>query len=278
MRMEMKMRRVWIIVLGLMCSLAIRAQLVGEASGDIREMWIENGSRRIYGEFYRPQDGEGKMPVAIIAHGFNGSHHYGRNYFKTLGELGFQCYTFDFPCGSVNSRSDNNTMEMSILDEQSDLSAIVKYFQKHPEVDASRIVLIGESQGGLVSSLVASAMPKDVSELILVFPALCIPDNWNQRYPKVSDIPEVTTLWDVKMGRRFFLEIRNLDPFKKMKKFKKPVLIVQGDKDPIVSMEDSRRAIDLYKDARLHVIKGAGHGFKPEEFAESMEQIKDFLK
>lgn len=243
-----------------------------------KEMWIANGSRRIYGEFYRPQGGEGKMPIAIIAHGFNGSHHYGRNYFQTLGELGFQCYTFDFPCGSVNSRSDNNTMEMSILDEQSDLCAIVKYFKQHPDVDASRIVLIGESQGGLVSSLVASAMPKEISELILIFPALCIPENWNERYPKESDIPEVTTLWDVKMGRRFFLEIRDLDPFKKMKKFKKPVLIVQGDKDPVVSMEDSRRAVELYKDARLHVIKGAGHGFKPNEFAESMEQLKAFLK
>ncbi len=253
-------------------------EVFAQPSKEVKEMWIENGNRRIYGEFYRPQNGEGKMPVAIIAHGFNGSHYHGRNYFKTFGELGFQCYTFDFPCGSVNNRSDNNTMEMSILDEQSDLSAIVKYFKKHPDVDASRIVLIGESQGGLVASLVASAMPKNISELILIFPALCIPDNWNKHYPEVSDIPEVTTLWDVKMGRRFFLEIRNLDPFKKMKKFKKPVLIVQGDKDPIVSMEDSRRAIDLYKDAHLHVIKGAGHGFKPEEFAESMEQIKSFLK
>ena len=32
---------------------------------------------------------------------------------------------------SVNSRSDNNTMNMSILDEQSDLEAIVRYFSKN---------------------------------------------------------------------------------------------------------------------------------------------------
>lgn len=243
-----------------------------------QELWIENGSRKIYGELHRPQHAEGKLPIAIIAHGFNGTHHFGRNYFKPLEDMGFQCYVFDFPCGSVNSRSDKNTMEMSILDEQNDLEAIVRYFKKHPEVDASRIVLIGESQGGLVSSLVASAMPKDVSELILIFPALCIPDNWNERYPEVSDIPEVTTLWNVPMGRRFFLEIRDLDPFKQMKKYKNPVLIVQGDKDPIVSMEDSRRAVELYKNARLHVIPGAGHGFKPEELKIQMEQMSLFLQ
>lgn len=245
---------------------------------DVQPVWIPNGDRQIYGELFRPAHKEGKMPIAIIAHGFNGTYHHGRNYFETLKQLGYMCYTFDFPCGSVNSKSDNNTMNMSLMDERNDLIAIVNYFKNHPDVDASRIVLIGESQGGLASVLASAAMPEEVSQLVLIFPAICIPDNWNQRYPNVSDIPEVTKLWNVPMGRRFFMEIRDLDPFKEMTKFEKPVLIVQGDKDPVVSMEDSQRAVGLYKNARLHVIPGAGHGFKPAEFTESMEQLKAFLK
>ena len=58
----------------------------------------------------------------------------------------------------------------------------------------------------------------------------------------------------------------------------RPVLIVQGDKDPVVSMKDSEHAVKIYKDARLHVIPGAGHGFKPKEFEESLQQITLFLK
>ncbi|MBQ8220138.1 MAG: alpha/beta fold hydrolase [Bacteroidaceae bacterium] len=248
------------------------------AESNVEELWIRNGERHLYGVLSRPAHAKGKMPVAIIAHGFNGTHHFGRNYFETLNKLGYQVYTFDFACGSVNSRSDNNTMNMSILDEQSDLEAIVRYFKQQPDVDASRIVLIGESQGGLVSALTAASMPKDISRTILIFPALCIPDNWTARYPNLSDIPDTTRLWNVPMGRRFFNEVRDIDVFKRIGKYKRPVLIVQGDKDPVVSMKDSERAVKIYKDARLHVIPGAGHGFKPKEFEESLQQITLFLK
>ena len=44
------------------------------------------------------------------------------------------------------------------------------------------------------------------------------------------------------------------------------------------SMQDSKQAVKLYKDARLHIIPGAGHGFRPHEFKELVNQIKNFLK
>ena len=168
-------------------------------------------------------------------------------------------------------------MNMSILDECSDLKAVVEHFRSRPDVDPDGIVLLGESQGGLISALVASEMPDAVDKLILIFPAFCIPYNWNQRYPDVTEIPDTTWLWDVPLGKRFFQEIRDMDVFGGMEQFDDPVLIVQGDKDPIVSIEDSRRAVGLYEDAHLHVIPGAGHGFNPDEFAESLEQIRMFL-
>lgn len=246
---------------------------------NVKPLWIQNGDRQIYGELFTPLTyreglGEGR-PIAIVAHGFNGTYHYGRNYFDVMQKLGYQCYAFDFPCGSVNSRSDNNTLNMSILDEQSDLRAIVNYFHSQGH---QHIVLIGESQGGLVSALTAAQMKDKISQLVLVFPALCIPENWRARYPKLSDIPEVTELWGVKMGRRFFEEIHNMNTFKVIGKYRGPVLIVQGDKDQVVLIEDSKRAQKLYKDAHLHIIPGAGHGFKPKEFQEEAEQLEKFLK
>lgn len=251
---------------------------IRRANKNFKSLWIDNGDRHIFGIVSKPQYTGKKQPVAIIAHGFNGTHAYGHTYFKTLNELGFQCYAFDFPCGSVKSRSDSNTTNMSILDEQSDLEAIIRHFRQQPDVDAEKIVLIGESQGGFVSALTAAHIPQDIDKLILVFPALCIPENWNTRYPKVTDIPDTTYLWKVPLGRRFFMELRNIDVFKTIKKFPKPVLIIQGDADTVVSMADSRRAVKLYKDARLYVIPGAGHGFKPKEQQLSLEQIKTFLK
>ncbi len=256
----------------------ILKDVLKRADKNFEGMWIKNGDRNIYGIISKPEQKGEKQPVAIISHGFNGSHHYGRTYFETLNELGYQVYAFDFPCGSVNSRSDNNTMNMSVLDEKSDLKSIVNYFKGQKDVDADNIVLIGESQGGLVTALTASEMAEDIKAAVLVYPALCIPDNWNDRYPKVEDIPDTTRMWNVPLGRKYFLEARNIKVFKGIKNFKRPVLIVQGDKDPVVSMEDSKKAVKIYKKARLHVIPGAKHGFNQREQKESLEQISIFLK
>ena len=258
---------------------AIMEGFVETQTKNVKPLWIMNGDRQIYGELFTPSNLKSQIsnlkPICIIAHGFNGTYHYGRSYFDVMQKLGYQCYIFDFPCGSVNSRSDNNTLNMSILDEQSDLRAIVNYFRSQGH---QHIVLIGESQGGLVSALTAAQMKDKVSQLVLVFPALCIPENWRARYPKLSDIPEVTELWGVKMGRRFFEEIHDMNTFKIIGKYRGPVLIVQGDKDQVVLIDDSKRAQKLYKDARLHIIPGAGHGFKPKEFQEEAGQLEKFLK
>ncbi len=258
--------------------MALAALLNVEAQTQEEEVWIKNGERSIYGVLSRPANGAKKQPVAIISHGFNGTHHFGRDYFAMMAEKGYQCYTFDFPGGSVHSRSDNNTMNMRITGEVSDLKAIVQYFKSRPDVDSKRIVLIGESQGGLVSALTASALAKDISQLVLIYPALCIPDNWNERYPDVTAIPDTTRLWNVPLSRPFFMELRDLDPYKELPRYKKPVLIIHGDADPVVPIDYSRRAVKTYKQARLEVIEKAGHGFKPEERKKVFEWIRAFLK
>lgn len=272
---EKMMKKIFISLL-LLLAFTAAAQAQAPKAQNTKELWIENGSRRIFGELFTPQNAKANGPVAIIAHGFNGTFDFGRNYFDVMGRKGYHCYTFDFPCGSVRSRSDNNTLNMSILDEVSDVKAIVNHFRKQGH---QHIVLIGESQGGLVSALTAAELKDEVSQLVLVFPALCIPDNWRQRYPRVEDIQDVTELWGVKMGRRFFEEIHDMSAFDIIGRYRGPVLIVQGDADRIVSLDDSRRAQQLYRPGtRLHIIPGAGHGFKPNEFQQEMEQLEQFLQ
>lgn len=242
------------------------------------ELWIQNGNRRLYGVLSRPNSAEKRQPVVIIAHGFNGTHHSGLAYSEPLNRLGYQVYAFDFACGSTNSRSDNNTMNMSIRDEESDLLAVVRHFRQQTDVDPRRIIVIGESQGGLVAALTAAEHPKEISRLILVYPAFCIPDNWNAQYPQLENVPDTTRLWNVPLGRRFFQEIRQLPSMKYIGKYRRPVLIIHGDADPIVPVDYSRQALQLYKKAKLHIIPNAGHGFRPKEFEESLKEIRQFLQ
>lgn len=237
----------------------------------------QKNGKSIYGIVSNP-DTKGKHGVAIISHGFNGTHHFGKDYFKTLNDLGYAVYSFDFPCGSVNSKSDNNTMNMSVSDEKDALKEIVAYFQKQKDVDKNKIVLIGESQGGLVSALAASELKKQVSNLVLIYPALCIPDNWNERYPRVEDIPEVSEIWGVKLGKKFMMDIRNIKPFDIIGNYKGNVLIVHGTDDKVVPVDYSKRAQQTYQHAELKIIEKAGHGFNPRERFLSNQYVKDFLQ
>lgn len=238
----------------------------------------------IYGVLSRPDVGE-PVGVAIICHGFSGTHKSGRGYFGELNDAGFAVYTFDFPCGSQQSRTNSNTLEMSVLDEVRALKNIVSYFRCQQWVDKDRIVLIGESQGGLVAALAASELKEQVSRLVLMFPAFCIPDNWNQRYPDASDIPEVTHVWKVPVGRRFFMELRDMDVYKVIGQYPGKVLIIQGEADAIVPADYARRAIKVYctaknrahDDARLVLIDKAGHGFNPFERSIAMSYVVPFI-
>ncbi|MCM1312696.1 MAG: alpha/beta hydrolase [Bacteroides sp.] len=244
-----------------------------------QELVIPYGNNAIYGVVSTPftrQNGQ-KRGVAIISHGFNGTHHFGVDYFKTLDSLGYQVYSFDFPYGSVHSQSGNNTMNMSVVDEKNALKAIVRFFRSQKDIDKHDIVLIGESQGGLVSALAASELRKQVRALVLVYPAFCIPDNWNSRYPDVESIPDTTRLWDVPLGKRYFIEVRDINPYKTISAYKGPVLVIHGDKDNVVPLSYSEKSVDVYKHASLKVISGAGHGFSAEQRKVSNQHVCDFL-
>lgn len=257
--------------------------LQGVAQNDAKELIIkQKNGKSIYGVISYPtastQGTKAKHGVAIISHGFNGTHQFGKDYFKTLNDLGYAVYTFDFPCGSIHSRSDNNTMEMSVTDEKNALKEIVAYFQKQKDIDKNNIVLIGESQGGLVSALAASELKKQVSNLVLIYPALCIPDNWNARYPRVEDIPEVSEIWNVKLGKKFMMDIRPMKPFETIGNYKGRVLIVHGTDDQVVPLDYSKRAQQTYSNATLKIINKARHGFNPAERILSNQYVKEFLE
>ena len=93
----------------------------------------------------------------------------------------------------------------------------------------------------------------------------------------VEDIPEEVDLWGMKLGREFFLQIREFDTFAHIGGFSKGVLIIQGDEDAVVLLQDSERAAGLYQNAQLVVFHGEGHGFSPEGTRRAAELMEEFL-
>ncbi len=221
---------------------------------------IEHCGREVFGHLYFPEE-EGVFPVVIFSHGYNGSGDDFAQYAEYLTRRGIAAFCYDFCGGSVRSRSSMKTTEMTIFTEKEDLCAVVSAIRKEPQIDEKRVFLFGGSQGGLVSALTADETEEQVRGLILLFPALCIADNWNERFPAGTQIPEEVDFWDMKLGKGFFESIRGFATFGHVGHYAKNVLVMHGDCDEIVPVEYSKKVCELYPRAKLEIFAGEGHGF-----------------
>ena len=238
---------------------------------------IKHSAREIYAVSYLPINQE-KYPIVIFSHGFNGTHADFIKNSEYLASNGVGAVCFDFCGGSIHSKSDCKTSEMTIFTEVEDLSAVVDEVYSWKKVNQEQVYLFGGSQGGFVSALVAEKFKEKVRGLLLLFPAFCIPDDWNARFPTIDSIPDTFELWGVTLGRKFFESIHGYQTFEQIGEFTNDVLIFHGDQDDIVGLEYGKRAAHLYTKARIEVFPGEGHGFSDKGNQKVMEMTLDFVK
>lgn len=240
------------------------------------EVRLPEHGRELYGVLIEPEE-TGKYPAVIFSHGYNGS---GRD-FEQLGEYladnGVAAFCYDFCGGSVNSRSSLATTDMTIFTEKEDLHSVLRYMKENRAVDADNIFLFGGSQGGLVSALAAAEANEDVRGLLLLFPAMCIADDWNKRFPEEKDIPGVQELWEMNLGRNFFVTLRGFDVYQHIIGYGRSVQVMYGENDPIVSLKYMERLKTVYPDMELEIFKGEGHGFSEEGNRRVAEMTLEFV-
>lgn len=210
--------------------------------------------------FYKPE-GQGKFPLVIFSHGFNGhksDFEITAKYFATNG-IAAICHTF---CGgSTRDESGFATTSMTLFTEKEDLIAILEEAKKWDCIDTENIYLFGGSMGGMVSAMAAEEKEEDIKGLILLYPALCIADNWRENFKNIEEIPKVYDLWGMNLGYDFFATIREFYIKDQIGKFKKPVLIMHGTEDEVVPFEYGKWASEYYENARLEAFAGEKHGF-----------------
>lgn len=238
---------------------------------------IPHHGRIIDGTEYRPE-GEGRFPIVIFSHGFNGHQSDFGHMTGLLAENGIGSFCFNFCGGGTRDTSGFPTTKMSLVTEKEDLSAVLDEVRSWSWVDTGRIYLFGSSQGGMVSALVAEKRGEQIKSLILQYPAFCIADDWQKRFPKKEDIPNQIHLWDVTLGRAFFEAVRDFGIEEQTGKFDKPVLIMHGTEDAVVPISYSERAVERYPNARLEIFTGEGHGFTPEGDQRAAEMVLAFIR
>jgi len=84
---------------------------------------------------------------------------------------------------------------------------------------------------------------------------------------------------EFRLGKRYFEQRSQVDQKEMVSRVECPVLIIHGDNDNMVSLEDSKDAMSfLSEDSRLEVIEGMGHGAGISEFPETFDIAVDWFK
>ena len=76
----------------------------------------------------------------------------------------------------------------------------------------------------------------------------------------------------------FDREAREIDVYGTIPAYGGPVLMIHGDQDAVVPIGYSEKALSVYRDVRLTVIPGAGHGYDGADSAAAREYSIEFIR
>lgn len=244
---------------------------------EIREIEVFNQSQKIYGVAYIPNVTSEKIPLVICSHGLGGSYSSMLEYAKQLAAHGVAAYCFDFRGGGGNS-SDGKMTEMSVMTEVSDLECVIEAAKTWEFVDSEKIILFGVSQGGIVSAITAARNVDDILGEILFYPAFLVTDDLHQTFQSLDEVQDEFNYKWIYAGRIYVEDMWDYDVYEEIGDFNKKVLLVHGDKDGVVDISYSQRAVEVYEDVEFHTIKDAGHGFNGQAFEESVIYMLTYLQ
>ncbi len=228
----------------------------------------------IRGKFYYHYDGK-SHPLVIFSHGFGGCYQDIEHHAQEFMDDGIGCLFYDFCGGGERSTSDGRFEDMTVLTEKEDLLTVFKRAREMPEVDKDNIFLLGESQGGLVSALVAAEVADDIKGMILWYPAFVIPDDAKKRLEGKDE--NGGDIFGVHISDEYNKVAASIDIDEVIRGYKGPVLLIHGDRDEIVPISYSEHAKELYNADKLIVVFGAGHGFNGEDSRYAGYNSRDFV-
>ena len=96
-------------------------------------------------------------------------------------------------------------------------------------------------------------------------------------YPDPEKVPQRQEFLGAVVGRNYYEDAVNLDVEKTQKSFRGPVLIIQGQKDPVVWPGTAEIAAGRYENCRLVRLPEAGHGFSGDDFQKAAAESVRFV-
>lgn len=255
---------------------------------------IQSNGLNLRGMLHVPEGMPGKIPVVCMFHGFTGNrietHFLFARLSRELEKAGIASLRVDM---GGSGESDGEFFNMTISKEVEDAKAILGYARSLDFADTGRIGLVGLSMGGVIASMTAGDCNEQVRALCLWAPAYNMRqiflgrDTLNQDFTELSEAQKAEMFargWKdfsgLALSVNYLADLESLDLVGRAAAYDKNVLIVHGDGDVVVPIENSDKYLKAYGGkARLHVVSGADHTFSGVEWIEELcGQTVSFLK
>ena len=223
-----------------------------------------------------------KNLMVVLAHGF-GTSKDSRTFLRLeepLNSYGISIFRFDF---FGHGESEGSFSAITVSEAVRDILAALDYVR---EAGYQRIGLVGSSFGGL-AALVAAVQVPDLCLLALKSPVsdyisrLFVNrdghdlEAWKkQGYILIPDGEGQHT----KLNYSFYLDAEKVSGYEAAAGICAPTLIVHGDQDESVPVEQSRKLAQMIPNCRLEILKGADHRYSQErDFAAMLTLIREFI-
>ena len=239
---------------------------------------IYRDNLKIAGELYVPENTKDEFPLIVLSHGFNENMSKTSGLAKEFARFGVAAFVYDFIGGGSNIQSDGQLTDMSVLTEASDLNIVIDYLLEDERINNDNVFLFGQSQGGFISTYVASTRD-DIRGLIDYYPAFVIRDDAEEQYSSADQVPDpyYMTKMGVSLGKIFYTDAVSFDIYDVMANYQNNAIIMHGTADNIVPISYSQRAAQTIPNCELITYQGAGHGFSGNDATDAAAKSKQFV-
>ena len=217
---------------------------------------FKSRNEAIFANLGIPHEG---APCVIMSHGMEGSKE-GNKWLLLASRLykaGFAYLRFNYrSCGAGEEISQGRFEDTTLSRRIQDYRAAVNFVEA-TAVDKNRLAVVGSSLGGTVA--IAARERRIKAMVTLATPCrFKIPHDDMYKVYKGERIFELPS--GSKIKREFFADISEYDFCGAVGEIGCPLLVIHGDNDDLVSLENARCIYEkANKPKRLEIIKGGNH-------------------
>lgn len=268
--------------LPLLLSLSLLA--LATASAKVEKINVQGSKGQLSAILVSPDNlTEGqRCPMTILCHGFGGNKDEHQGMMKAIADSllveGIGSVRFDF---NGHGESQGKFSEMTVVNEIEDAKCIYEYVSALPY--CGKVSILGHSQGGVVSSMVAGELGAEkIDRVVLLAPAATLREDalrgstFGKQYDPINPPAEIELWPGAGLGGEYVRTARTLPIYDTACQYTGPVCLIHGTDDRIAPYSFSEQYHRSYAQSELHLIDLDDHGFS-HHFQQMKETAVHFL-